>query len=136
MSWVGPYLAQLKGDAEARMLDTAVIRRKTGGTTQDPETGSTIPEYADVFFTPCRVKTTRTYGVQNEEVGGRTAQTVAREFHIPVDSPQVYPDDVAVMVEVHPSSDPSLEGVSLTLSGPAPGSQVTARRIEVLEVVA
>jgi hypothetical protein len=121
--------------AESRMLDKAEIRYKTGNTTQDPVTGSTTDEYAVRFTTKCRVKSTRTYGVQNQEVGGRTAQTVTRELHIPVGSAEVLPGDVAVITVVHPTTDPTLLGAELTISGPSPGSQTTARRLEITEVV-
>ena len=133
---IAAALPELRRHAESRMLDTAEIRRPTGNTVFDEETGTSIPEVLPVFTTRCRVKSTRTYGVLNQEVGGRTAQTVAREFHMPVDSPAVEPGDVAVLVAIHETTDPSLLGAELTLSGPAPGSQTTARRIEVLEVVA
>lgn len=129
-------LASKQRRAERRMLDAAEIRYQTGATTQDPETGSEVPVYAVRFTTKCRVKSTRTYGVQNQEVGGRTAQTVSRELHIPVASPTVYPGDIAVMVEIHKTTDPMLYGAHLTLSGPSPGSQTTARRLEVTEIVA
>jgi hypothetical protein len=132
---LAPSLNRGRAIAEARMLDTAEIRYKTGDTTQDPTTGSTVPVYVARFTTKCRVKSTRTYGVQNQEVGGRTAQTVSREFHIPVDSPEVEPGDLAVITAVHPKTDPTLLGAELTISGPAPGSQTTARRLEITKVV-
>jgi hypothetical protein len=128
-------LASQRRRAERRMKDTAEIRYETGETTQDPVTGSTVYVYAVRFTTKCRVKSTRTYGVQNQEVGGRTAQTVTRELHIPVDSPEVEPGDLAVITAVHPTTDPTLLNAELTISGPSPGSQTTARRLEITEVV-
>jgi hypothetical protein len=127
-------LDQGRAAAESRMLDKAEIRYKTGATTTDPVTGSETAVYAVRFTTKCRVKSTRTYGVQNQEVGGRTARTVTRELHIPVDSAEVQPGDLAVMTAVHPTTDPTLLNAELTISGPAPGSQTTARRLEITEV--
>lgn len=127
-------LASKRRRIERRMLDEAVIRRKTGNMTKDPTTGSEVPEYGDVFFTKCRIKSTRTYGVQNQEVGGRTAQVVSREFHLPVDSPEVRTDDIAVMVTIHETTDPTLLNATVTFSAPSPGSQTTARRLEITEI--
>lgn len=117
------------------MLDECEIRYETGKTTQDPVTGSEVPEYAARFTTRCRVKTSSGLTVRAEEVGGRTAATVIRELHIPVDSPAVEPNDVAVMISVHATTDPTLAGATLTLAGAAPGSQTTARRLQVSEVL-
>lgn len=125
----------LRAEAEARMLDTCDIRYKTGNTTQDPNTGSEVPVYATRFSTPCRVKVGQGLAVQDAEAGGRTVVTVRRELHIPVGSAAVEPYDIAVMTSVHETSDPTLAGATLVLDGPAPGSQTTARRLQVSEVL-
>ena len=132
---IARVLPELRREAEARMLDTAEIRRKTGNMTQDPDTGSETPEYAAVFTTACRVSVGRGLAVRDAEVGGRTIAETTREFHIPVDSPEVLPDDVAVMLTVHATSDPTLEGATLTFAGSAPGSQTTTRRLQVEEIL-
>lgn len=118
------------------MLDTCDIKYKTGASTQDPDTGTVAPVYATRFSTPCRVKVGQGLAVQDAEAGGRTVVTVRRELHIPVDSPAVEPYDIAVMTSVDATSDPTLLGASLVLEGPAPGSQTTARRLQVSEVIA
>ena len=121
--------------AEARMLDTCEIRRMTGRMTQDPVTGFEVPEYELRFATVCRVKVAEGLAARDSEVGGRTVVEVLRQLHIPVESPAVLPRDIAVMISVHASSDPSLSGATLVLAGPAPGSQTTARRLQVSEVL-
>lgn len=121
--------------AEARMLDTCEIRYPTGVTAQDPNTGSEAPVYATRFSTSCRVKVGQGLAVQDAEAGGRTVVTVRRELHIPVNSAAVHPLDIAVMTSVHATSDPTLAGATLKLDGPTPGSQTTARRLQVSEVL-
>lgn len=118
------------------MLDTCDIKYKTGETTQDPETGETTPVYATRFSTPCRVKVAEGLAARSSEVGGRTAVVVVRQLHIPVSSAAVHPGDIAVMTSIHETSDPTLAGATLILDGPAPGSQTTARRLQVSEVIA
>ena len=69
------------------------------------------------------------------EAGGRTVTTIRRELHIPVTSPAVPMGAVAVCTAVDATTDPTLLGAKLTLDGPAPGSQTTARRLQVSEVL-
>ena len=129
-------VAEFRAMAEARMLDTCDIKYKTGETEQDPVTGEVVPIYATRFSTKSRTVVRKGLATRSSEVGGRTAVVIEREHHIPVGSPKVYPGDVAVMTSVHETSDPTLAGVTLILDGPAPGSQTTARRLQVSEVIA
>jgi hypothetical protein len=130
-------LPRLREVAESRMLDTCEIRYATGRMIQNEATGRETPEYALRFETKCRVKVGGGLASQDSEAGGRTIITVTRELHIPVDSPAVHPGDLAVITDVDPVlSDPSLIDAVLKLAGPAPGSQTTARRLQVEEEVA
>jgi hypothetical protein len=117
------------------MLDACDIRYQTGLSDPDPDTGTQTPVYTTRFSTPCRVKVGQGLAVQDAEAGGRTVVTVRRELHIPVGSAAVEPLDIAVMTSVHATSDPTLAGATLILDGPAPGSQTTARRLQVSEVL-
>lgn len=65
------------------MLDRGIMRRATGGTTQDPDSGSTVPEMGDVFFDKCKVSATGGLGVSEPEVGGRTAVEAVSVLKIP-----------------------------------------------------
>ena len=121
--------------AESRMLTTVAIQYPTGNTTQDPWTGSTVDEYETDFTTKARVSLGRGLAVRESEVGGRTAAEVVRELHIPIDSPAVRAGAVALVTEVDPTDDPTLLGARMVLAGPAVGSQTTARRLQVSEVV-
>jgi hypothetical protein len=121
--------------AEARMLDICEIRYRTGRMAQDPDTLAEVPVYAVRFTTPCRVKAV-TAVPRSADAAGRESVTVLRELHIPVGSPTVAEGDEARMTFVHSSSDPTLAGAVLVMDGPAPGSQTTARRLRVSEVVA
>ena len=132
-------LPQLRTEAESRMKTTVAIQYETG-TTVDPATDADVPAYTTAFSTKARIKSA---GLQVglAEVGGRTAAESKRELHIPVGSVDPW-DDVrasggvtALVTAVAPTDDPTLLGVRLVLSGPAPGSQTTARRLQVTEVV-
>ena len=117
------------------MLDVCEVRYQTGRMVQDPVTLAEVPVYATRFSTACRVKAIAAVP-RSADAAGRESVTVVRELHIPVDSPAVAEGDEAWMVSVHASSDPTLAGVRLVIGGPAPGSQTTARRLRVSEVVA
>ena len=127
-------LPELRAHAESRMLDTFEIVLPSDGWTFDPTTGEEVQAVTVLFATRGRVKVTANQA-REVEVGGRTSVEIHRELSIPVDSPAVPDGAIARCIAVDPSSDPTLLGASLVLSGPAPGSQTTARRIVVKEVV-
>lgn len=117
------------------MLTTVAIQHQSG-TTPDPVTGSDVPTYVTDFTTQARVSIGRGLAVRDTEAGGRTAAEITRELHIPADSPAIPAGAFALVTAVHPTDDPTLLGARLRLSGPAPGSQTTARRLQVTEVIA
>lgn len=133
-SAIDDALPFLRAQAEARMLDTFAITYPTGATTTDAS-GTETPVYATDFTTLGRMKTSTGLAVRDEEVGARTAAVVTRELHIPVSKPAVRAGAVAVCTAVHHTSDPTLLGARVTIAGAAPGSQTTARRLQVEEVV-
>ena len=131
---IAQALPELRAMAESRMLDIFDVGVSTGGTVYDPATGTDVEEIEPLFTTKGRVKSGGLV-VRDAEVGGRTTVSVTRELHIPVTSDPIPVGAVAVCTSVHASSDPTLLGASLRLAGPAPGSQTTARRLQVEEVI-
>ena len=73
--------------------------------------------------------------VRRADAGDRTVATATRELRIPWDSPAVHANAVAICDEIGADTDPTLLGATLKLDGPAPGSQMTARRLQVSEVL-
>lgn len=126
--------------AESRMFTTVAIQFETG-TTIDPETDADVPAYTTFLTTKARIKSPGNV-VRESEVGGRTAAEVTRELHIPVGSADPWSDPrsqhgvTALVTAVDPTDDDTLLGQRVKLSGPAPGSQTTARRLQITEVVA
>jgi len=120
--------------AERLMTDTVVVRRATGATAQDPDTGTTTPTYADLFSSPCKVQA-RALGALTAEAGGRTATTVRVELHLPLSAAALETFDVAEITAVGPLSDPQLVGRKFTITAPVAKSFATARRYEVEQVV-
>lgn len=117
------------------MLDTFAIGVPTGGTVYDPATQTEVDEIDPLFTTRGRVKSPSGLVARESQAGGRTVVEVTRALHIPVGSPVVPVGAIAVCTVVDSSSDPSLLNARLRLAGPAPGSQTTARRLEVTEVL-
>lgn len=117
------------------MSDTGVMRRPTGRTVQDPDTGSEVPQLEDVFGSQCKIQT-RNLQASGSEVGGRTAVTVRVELHLPVDAPPVLAGDVFEVTTVGALSDLQLLGRQFRVIAPVGKSYATARRLEVEEVVA
>lgn len=132
---VAHYLPELRAQAESRMLDTFDINVPSG-TAYNPATQSEEPTYALLFATRGRVKVATALNVREAQGGERTIVSVERELHIPVGSPAIPVGAVAVCTFADSTSDPTLLGAALRLEGPAPGSQTTARRMKVTEVIA
>lgn len=127
-------LAEVESDralAESRMLDTWTIGTDDGFAYVD---GVDVQTVTPLFTTQGRLKATSNV-VQTSEAGGRTVAETRRELHIPVDSAAVPAGAVAQCTAVHATSDPTMLNVIVRLSGPAPGSQTTARRLQVEEVL-
>lgn len=131
---ISAELPFLRAEAEALMTDTITIRRATGATTRDPSTGSTVPTYADVLTSKCKVQA-RSLQALTADAGGRTATTVRLELHLPVSAAAVQTGDVAEVTAVGALSDVQLLGRKFTIAAPVAKSFATARRYEVEEVV-
>lgn len=127
-------LPRLRAEAEARMVDTFEVRDNFR-TEYDPESQEDVETYDVLLTTVGRVKVEGGLAVRDAEVGGRTSASVVRSLHIPVDSDAIPVGAVAVCTAVHATSDPTLLGAQLRIGGPAPGSQTTARRLEIEEVL-
>jgi hypothetical protein len=119
--------------AESRMLDTWTIGADVGYT-YDPELGEDVQTVTALFTTKGRLKVSGNV-VHESQVGDRTAVESRRQLHIPVGSPVAPANAVAQCTAVHATSDPTMLNIIVRLSGPAPGSQTTARRLEVTEVL-
>lgn len=120
--------------ATSRMLDSFDIKVAADGWEYNAEDGVDEQAFTLLFSTPGRVKSTG-LSVHEDEAGARTVASVVRELHIPVDSGEVPPGAVAFCTAVHATSDPTLLGARLRIAGPAPGSQTTAHRLQVSEVL-
>lgn len=127
-------VGQYRAEAEARMLDTFEIRDNYV-TAYDPALQRDVETYDVLLTTVGRVSVSGGLAVRDAEVGGRTSASVVRSLHVPVDTAAIPAGAVAVCTAVHATSDPTLLGAGLRIGGPAPGSQTTARRLEVTEVL-
>jgi hypothetical protein len=126
-------LPELRAEAEARMLDTWTIGADVGwvyNETTDVDVQTVTP----LFTTQARMKVSTTQ-VREAQAGERTTVESRRELHIPIDSPAVPVNAVAECTAVDATSDPTLLGTIVRLSGSVVGSQTTARRLEVVEVL-
>jgi hypothetical protein len=119
--------------AEARMLDTWAIGTDLGWTF-DPDLGEDVQAVTPLFTTAGRLKVPGNV-VLESDVGERSVVSTRRELHIPVGSQAVPIGAVAQCTAIDATSDPTLLGTIVRVSGPAPGSQTTARRLQVEEVL-
>lgn len=128
-----------RGLAEARMKTTWAIQYDTGETEVN-DNDTEVQVFETGFTTKGRLKSTGLV-VRETEAGGRTADEVTRELHLPVSTEDPFADArsqrgvFALCTAVHATDDPTMLGQRVRLSGPAPGSQTTARRLQVTEVV-
>jgi hypothetical protein len=119
----------LRAEAEARMQDTWTIGADLGYAFDGTNDVQTV---TPLFTTKGRLKSAGTVA-QETNAGERTVIETRRELHTPWDSPAAPVNAVAECTAIGPLSDPTLLGTIVRLSGPAPGSQQTARRLEVVE---
>lgn len=112
--------------AESRMLDTCLIRRVIGETT-DRETGKVVPLYQDVYEGKCKLQSYE--GYEQEKNTAAAALTVQRmSCHLPVGAYRINVGDV---VEFTASSlDSYLVGRKFRITQEAPfKSFATAYRV-------
>lgn len=115
------------------MVDTCVIRRRTGETT-DPNTGQTTPTYSTVHTGKCRVKMTTTLSVnpsQDRETGQQSITVTQMLLQVPFSVTGIQVEDE---VEITASLDPDLVGRKLRVDGPFGQTHATMRRYLVEEV--
>lgn len=115
------------------MLDTWAIGTDLGWTF-DPDLGEDVQAVTPLFTTAGRLKVPGNV-VLESDVGERSVVSTRRELHIPVGSQAVPIGAVAQCTAIDATSDPTLLGTIVRVSGPAPGSQTTARRLQVEEVL-
>jgi Family of unknown function (DUF6093) len=126
-------LAFLRDEEEARMVDTWAIGQD-GGWQYDDEAGEDVRVITPIFTTPGRLKSPGNV-VREAEAGGRGVVETRRELRIPVSKPEVPAGALAECTAVHWTSDPTLLGTIVRLSGPSPSAQTTCRKLEVTEVL-
>jgi hypothetical protein len=113
--------------AEALMLDTVTIRRRTGEST-DGDTGVTTPVWTVVYSWKGKVQQRSTQG-SNRDVGEAERLASSLELHLPITATGPQSDDVATVDTS--ALDPQLVGKTFTVRGPAHKSFATARRLTV-----
>jgi hypothetical protein len=113
--------------AEALMLDTVTIRRRTGEST-DGDTGVTTPVWTVVYSGKGKVQQRSTQG-SNRDVGEAERLASSLELHLPITATGPQSDDVATVDTS--ALDPQLVGKTFTVRGPAHKSFATARRLTV-----
>lgn len=119
------------------MLDTWAIGDSLGyeyDPAADGGKGADVQVVTPLFTTKGRLTDGGTV-VRDSEGGARTVVESRRRLDIPWDSPAAPANAVAQCVAIDPTTDPTLLGAIVRLAGPAPTSQKTARRLEVVEVL-
>jgi len=119
-----------RATAKSRMLDTWAI-----GTAATSYVAGVDATVITVLFTTKARLTTRSTIAREAQVGERTSVETRRELHIPWDSPVVPVNAVAQCTAIDASTDPTLLGATVRVTGSSPASQKTARRLEVSEVL-
>lgn len=116
--------------AEALMTDTCIVRRKTGATAQNEDTGTVEPVYNDQFTSKCKIQARSLQALQ-AEAGSRTATTVRLELHLPLSAAAAETFDQVEVTAVGALSDVQLLGRKFTITAPVAKSFATARRYEI-----
>jgi hypothetical protein len=122
-------LARGRVAAEAGMVDTCTIRRRTG-TSTDRDTGATIPVYATQYTGKCRVQQA-TAQAQQAEAGQDHLLLLRLEVQLPMSVTGLeVGDEVTIDTSAH---DADLPGRVFTVRDLAHKTHATARRVQVIE---
>lgn len=116
--------------AEARMTSRVTVRRKTGLTTQDEDTGEEVPEWAVVHTKlPFRLGGSTGAGTTRRvTIGAEEFQQALRTGHLPADTDDLLDADL-LEVTAGENVGRVLRVVEATWQ-----DQATARRVPVVEV--
>lgn len=122
-------LARGRAAAEALMVDTCTLRRRSGETT-DPDTGEVTGTYTDVYDGPCRVQQAGTQAGA-EEPGEAYVLMLRLEVQLPMSVTGLeVGDEIEITASVH---DPDLVGRVFLIRDLAHATHKTARRVQVTE---
>lgn len=122
-------LAMGQRAAEAGMVDTCTVRRRTGSAT-DRDTGASSPTYSTLYSGACMVQNSRPLSRPTD--AGQDFLLILRldvYFPITVTGLQVG-DEITITASVH---DPDLPGRTFRIHDLAHKSFATARRVGVIE---
>jgi uncharacterized protein DUF6093 len=123
----GPALLRGRAAAESLMVDTCVIRR-IAGTSTDDNTGIETPTYATVYTGRCRVQQ-RTASASAADVGEAALLMVHVELQLPMSVTGVLTGDkVTITASVY---DPDLIGQVYLVKDLFAKTHATARRLGV-----
>ena len=130
-------LDELRAEELSMMRDRCTLRRPTGRTAQDEDTGLQEPTYEDLATDhPCQVRvglgpagTT----VRVVDIGGVQHAVIEAGVKLPIGGPDLQRLDEIVLTNLGPRTDPALTNAVFTVVGGWSGSTwATARRIDVV----
>jgi hypothetical protein len=122
-------LARGRARAESLMVDSCVIRRRTGSTV-DPDTGAEVPTYTQVYEGKCRIQF-RGLATESPTSGQQRVDLLTTEIQLPITVTDIAVNDV---VEITASLDPDLPGRLLRINNRMHKTHATARRMSVEEI--
>jgi hypothetical protein len=129
-SAIDAELPFLRAEAEARMLSTVTVRRKTGLTVQNETTGEEAPEWEAVYTgLPFRSDgaSSSDGGSRSVTIGGVTFETATGIGHMPADTTDLADDD---FIEV---TSGEWAGDVFRVVAAVRYDQKTARRVPIVE---
>lgn len=125
-------LARGRVAAQALMVDTCTVKRKTGELTNRDE-GTTTPTYTTLYTGKCRVQQSQLGAASTPADPGEAAvRLVALEVQLPMSVTGLREGDLVTITAA--ALDADLVGRVFTVVGPAHGTHKTARRVQVQEV--
>lgn len=135
-----PLIAEGRAWAETMMLDTCDVKRRTapGLGTQDPDTGTQLPNEPVAFTSKCKVQQASRLGLLGQigrsDSGGREALVVRMTVHLPIGGPAVESGDIIEITAVGPATDAEILGKRYRIVSPTHKSLATSLRYEIEEV--
>lgn len=123
-------LARGRALAETLMVDTCLIRRRTGQTT-NPNTGAVTPTYTPLYTGKCRVQQHEAQG-RTEDAGEDYLIMQMRQLQLPVIGTEGLQPDDEVLITAS-TNDPHLLGRVYYIRDVPAKTHATSRRLSIQE---
>lgn len=118
------------------MTDLCSVKRATGHTTQDEDTGKEVAEFQTRFSSRCKVQVSSvSLSIDSRFAHGVAATAARAEVHFPASTTGIEIGDLVEVTVLGSDSMPTLSGRKFRVTGFNPKTHGTVLKVEVEDVL-